>query len=93
MNMNVWKEFCKNVWNWLVKKPQVTGIKKPQVEKVSKGYSPEKMKHYLDAHYEFRYNVLSEVNEFRPRGENLLILKANRFSPLGRNSLTSERTL
>lgn len=73
--MNVWKEFCKNVWNWLVKKPQVTGIKKPQVEKVSKGYSPEKMKHYLDAHYEFRYNVLSEVNEFRPRGENLLAFK------------------
>ena len=75
MNMNAWKEFCKNVWSWLVKKTQVKEAKKPQVEKVSKGYLPEKMKRYLNTHYEFRYNVVSEVNEYRPKGENLLAFK------------------
>ena len=75
MNMNAWKEVCKNVWSWLVQKPQVKEAKKPQVEKVSKGYSPEKMKRYLNTHYEFRYNVVSEVNEYRPKGENLLAFK------------------
>ena len=75
MNMNAWKEFCKNVWSWLVKKTQVKEAKNPHVEKVSKGYSPEKMKRYLNTHYEFRYNVVSEVNEYRPKGENLLAFK------------------
>ena len=84
MNMNDWKELCKNVWNWLVKKPQVVNVKKPQVEKVLKGYSPDRMKRYLDAHYEFRYNVLSEVNEFRPKGED-----QSAFKLLGKRELNA----
>lgn len=79
--MKTWKEFCRNVWNWLVRKPKHESEGKTQVEKVLKGYSPEKMKQYLNAHYEFRYNVLSEVNEFRPRGE-----RSQAFKLLGSGS-------
>ena len=82
--MITWKVFCKNLWNLLVKKPQVTNVKKPQVEKVQKGCLPDKMKRYLNAHYEFRYNVLSEINEFRPKGEDLLT-----FRILGKRELNA----
>ena len=82
--MITWKMFCKNLWNLLVKKPQVTNVKKPQVEKVQKGCLPDKMKRYLNAHYEFRYNVLSEINEFRPKGEDLLT-----FRILGKRELNA----
>ena len=82
--MITWKVFCKNLWNLLVKKPQVTNVKKPQVEKVPKGCLPDKMKRYLNAHYEFRYNVLSEINEFRPKGEDLLT-----FRILGKRELNA----
>ena len=82
--MITWKVFCKNLWNLLVKKPQVTNVKKPQVKKVQKGCLPDKMKHYLNAHYEFRYNVLSEINEFRPKGEDLLT-----FRILGKRELNA----
>lgn len=73
--MDVWKEFCLRVWKWFVKKPRVADAKRSSEEKVANRYSPERMKRYLNAHYEFRYNVLSEINEFRPRGENLLAFK------------------
>ncbi len=73
--MDVWKEFCLRVWKWFVKKPRVSDAKRSSEEKVANRYSPERMKRYLNAHYEFRYNVLSEINEFRPRGENLLGFK------------------
>ena len=82
--MITWKMICKNLWNLLVKKPQVTNVKKPQVEKVQKGCLPDKMKRYLNAHYEFRYNVLSEINEFRPKGEDLLT-----FRILGKRELNA----
>ena len=82
--MITWKVFCKNLWNLLVKKPQVTNVKKPQVKKVQKGCLPDKMKRYLNAHYEFRYNVLSEINEFRPKGEGLLT-----FRILGKRELNA----
>ncbi len=82
--MITWKVFCKNLWNLLVKKPQVTNVKKPQVKKVQKGCLPDKMKRYLNAHYEFRYNVLSEINEFRPKGEDLLT-----FRILGKRELNA----
>lgn len=82
--MITWKMICKNLWNLLVKKPQVTNMKKPQVEKVQKGCLPDKMKRYLNAHYEFRYNVLSEINEFRPKGEDLLT-----FRILGKRELNA----
>ena len=82
--MITWKVFCKNLWNLLVKKPQVTNVKKLQVEKVQKGCLPDKMKRYLNAHYEFRYNVLSEINEFRPKGEDLLT-----FRILGKRELNA----
>ena len=73
--MDVWKEFCLRVWKWFVKKTRVADAKRSSEEKVANRYSPERMKRYLNAHYEFRYNVLSEINEFRPRGENLLGFK------------------
>ena len=82
--MITWKVFCKNLWNLLVKKPQVINVKKPQVKKVQKGCLPDKMKRYLNAHYEFRYNVLSEINEFRPKGEDLLT-----FRILGKRELNA----
>lgn len=69
MTMKNWKEFCMNVWNWFTQKTKVSAALKQPVEKMSKAYSPERMKRYLDTRYEFRYNVLSEVNEFRPKGE------------------------
>ena len=73
--MDVWKEFCLRVWKWFVKKPRVVDAKRSSEEKVANRYSPERMKRYLNAHYEFRYNVLSEINEFRPKGESLLCFK------------------
>ena len=73
--MDVWKEFCLRVWKWFVKKPRVADAKRSSEEKVANRYSPERMKRYLNAHYEFRYNVLSEINEFRPKGERLLGFK------------------
>ena len=73
--MDVWKEFCLRVWKWFVKKPRVSDAKRSSEEKVANRYSPERMKRYLNAHYEFRYNVLSEINEFRPKGESLLGFK------------------
>ena len=73
--MDVWKEFCLRVWKWFVKKPRVADAKRSSEEKVANRYSPERMKRYLNAHYEFRYNVLSEINEFRPKGESLLGFK------------------
>lgn len=82
--MITWKVFCKNLWNLLVKKPQVINVKKPKVKKVQKGCLPDKMKRYLNAHYEFRYNVLSEINEFRPKGEDLLT-----FRILGKRELNA----
>ena len=82
--MITWKVFCKNLWNLLVKKPQVINVKKPKVEKVQKGCLPDKMKRFLNAHYEFRYNVLSEINEFRPKGEDLLT-----FRILGKRELNA----
>ena len=66
--MDVWKEFCLRVWKWFVKKPRVADAKRSSEEKVANRYSPERMKRYLNAHYEFRYNVISETNEFRPKG-------------------------
>ena len=73
--MNVWKEFCVRVCNWFVKKPKTVDVKKSSEGKVSKSYSPDRMKRYLNAHYEFRYNVLSETNEFRPKGESQMSFK------------------
>ena len=74
--MDAWKEFCLRVWKWFVKKPRVSDAKRSSEEKVANRYSPERMKRYLNAHYEFRYNVLSEINEFRPKGESLRELNA-----------------
>lgn len=50
----------------------------------TKGYSPERMKQYLNDRYDFRYNVLSEVNEFRPKGEG-----QSAFKLLGKRELNA----
>ena len=84
MTMKNWKEFCLNVWKWFVRKPKLVAVQKQPVEKVSKGYSPERMKRYLNDRYDFRYNVLSEVNEFRPKGEG-----QSAFKLLGKRELNA----
>ena len=84
MIMKNWKEICLDVWKWFVRKPKVTAVQKQPVEKVSKGYSPERMKRYLNDRYDFRYNVLSEVNEFRPKGEG-----QSAFKLLGKRELNA----
>ena len=42
------------------------------------------MKNYLSKRYDFRYNLLSETNEFRPRGES-----AATFRVLGKRELNA----
>ena len=42
------------------------------------------MKRYLNDRYDFRYNVLSEVNEFRPKGEG-----QSAFKLLGKRELNA----
>ena len=46
--------------------------------------SSDKLKNYLNKHYDFRYNLLSETNEFRPREEN-----AATFRVLGKRDLNA----
>ena len=46
--------------------------------------SSDKLKNYLNKHYDFRYNLLSETNEFRPREEN-----AATFRVLGKRELNA----
>lgn len=69
--MMKWIEFCKNVLNWCLGKSGMVSAIQPQVRKESKVYSSDKLNRYLQSHYEFRYNVLSEVIEYRPRGEGM----------------------
>ena len=75
MNMDFWKGIGRKVWALFVSKAEVENVKKPQKGREAKGYSPERMKQYLNARYEFRYNVLSEVNEFRPKEEGQSAIK------------------
>ena len=82
--MKEWIEICKNVLNrWLGKSGNVP-VTQPQVKKEPKAYSSDKLKSYLKAHYEFRYNVLSEINEFRPKGEDM-----SAFRVLGKRELNA----
>ena len=46
--------------------------------------SSDKLKNYLSKRYDFRYNLLSETNEFRPRGES-----AATFRVLGKRELNA----
>ena len=84
MNMKNWKEICKNVWKWWLGKSGMVSAIQPQVRKESKVYSSDKLNRYLQSHYEFRYNVLSEVNEYRPKGEGMLA-----FRVLGKRELNA----
>ena len=46
--------------------------------------SSDKLKNYLSKRYDFRYNLLSETNEFRPKGES-----AATFRVLGKRELNA----
>ena len=82
--MKNWKEICKNVWKWWLGKSGIDSAIQPQVRKESKVYSSDKLNRYLQSYYEFRYNVLSEVNEYRPKGEDMLA-----FRVLGKRELNA----
>ena len=81
----MWKEFCVRVWNWCLGKSSKVIRNTEKKEKRSKqGFSSRKLGAYLKAHYDFRYNILSEVNEFRPKGMGM-----EAFRPLGKRELNA----
>lgn len=81
----MWKEFCVRVWNWCLGKSSKVIRNTEKKEKRSKqGFSSRKLGDYLKAYYDFRYNVLSEVNEFRPKGMGM-----EAFRPLGKRELNA----
>lgn len=82
--MTNWKKICKNVWNWLLGNATAISKEPSQVKKEVKVYSSDKLKRYLNAHYDFRYNVLSEVNEYRPKGKDM-----SAFRMLGKRELNA----
>ena len=72
--MKNWKEFCKKVWKWCIGKTKTKNMHHPiEARKTS---SSEKLKKYLNNRYDFRYNVLSDANEFRPKGEGTAAFRA-----------------
>lgn len=82
--MKEWIEICKEVWKWWLGRSGNAPVAQPQVKKEPKAYSSDKLKRYLQAHYEFRYNVLSEANEYRPKGEGM-----SAFRVLGKRELNA----
>lgn len=74
--MEVWKK-------WLEISEKISEVQS-QVRKEPKAYSSEKLMRYLKTHYDFRYNVISEVNEFRPKGESM-----STFKVLGKRELNA----
>lgn len=74
--MEVWKK-------WLEISEKISEAQS-QVRKEPKAYSSEKLMRYLKTHYDFRYNVISEVNEFRPKGESM-----STFKVLGKRELNA----
>lgn len=82
--MKDWKEICKKVWKWWLGKSKTVSAVQSQVKKEPKAYSSEKLAHYLKAHYDFRFNVLSEVNEYRPKGADM-----SAFRVLGKRELNT----
>lgn len=82
--MNELFEICKEVWKWWMGRSGNVPVAQPQVKKEPKAYSSDKLKRYLKKHYEFRYNVLSEANEYRPKGEDM-----SAFRVLGKRELNA----
>ena len=83
--MKNWKGFCMKVWKWCKRKTdnRVTDLPN-QPREPKKKSSPEKLKKFLSSRYDFRYNVLSDANEFRPKGES-----AAAFRALGKRDLNA----
>ena len=83
--MKNWKEFCIKVWNWCVgRMVQTKSTPSLHPKESKKSSSSEKLKKYLNTRYDFRYNVLSDTNEFRPIGENTAA-----FRTLGKRELNA----
>ena len=83
--MKNWKEFCMKVWKWCKRKTDNRVTELPnQPREPKKKSSPEKLKKFLSSRYDFRYNVLSDANEFRPKGES-----AAAFRALGKRDLNA----
>ena len=73
------------VWEWYKGKTVDKVAQPPQQPREAKQKSSsEKLKKYLSKCYEFRYNVLSGVNEYRPKGEG-----AAAFRVLGKRELNA----
>ena len=69
--MERWKELCLRVWNWCLGKAGTTAHASVEREKSPRKYSSQKLVTYLRTHYDFRYNLLTEVNEYRPKGSGM----------------------
>ena len=82
--MMEWLEICKNVLKWWLEQSKKVSLPQPQVKNEAKVYSSEKLKDYLNTYYDFRYNVLSEVNEYRPKGKEM-----STFCVLGKRELNA----
>ena len=82
--MKRWKELCLRVWNWCLRKPGTTAHASVEREKSPRKYSSQMLVTYLRTHYDFRYNLLTEVNEFRPKGTGM-----GAFRPLGKRELNA----
>lgn len=73
------------VWEWYKGKTVDKVVQPPQHPREPRQKSSsEKLKKYLSKCYEFRYNVLSGVNEFRPKGEGTAA-----FRVLGKRELNA----
>ena len=82
--MKRWKELCLHVWNWCLGKPTAASHPSREREKTARKYSSLKLVTYLKAHYDFRYNLLTETNEYRPKGTGM-----EAFRPLGKRELNA----
>ena len=82
--MKRWKELCLRVWNWCLGKPTAASHPSREREKTARKYSSLKLVTYLKAHYDFRYNLLTETNEYRPKGTGM-----EAFRPLGKRELNA----
>ena len=75
--MKNWKEICMKVWKWCVEKTADNVSQLPkQPGEPNKKSSSGKLKKYLSKRYDFRYNVLSGTNEFRPKGVGTAAFRA-----------------
>lgn len=82
--MKKWKEICLRAWKWCMTKWGATVNVPEKKERTNAKFSSRKLSGYLMSHYDFRYNLISEVNEFRPKGMGI-----EAFRLLGKRELNA----